>query len=370
MNRKKLCGTNQNLDPGEECDDDNQIGGDGCNAGCQIERGYRCVLDDADNISDCAPITGRCGNSNKECTLSRPCTSGAQCIFSQPVDACVPGKASFCQNGKEIKCASGNICLGGKCQPEKAMTLNFVNNFNPSLETIIFVPGLGSGSPNQFRGISDEYGDRFNIAYFPYELFALTEDVAGGLNEAVIKILNLNRGYDKKIKLVSHSNGHLIVRTAILQANGYTKSGQIEKNNRLEAVYARAEFYSVAGVIGGSDYARIVPVWPTNKYGELNPIGPFQNWLFSEDSVKKFNSAIGGYHSFDATGDPHLKSLADCKTPSFLQGWLPQWCANYNRGISDDHRKFNPINENLMSDNHPGFSDVEAETMLSGLKTG
>lgn len=382
--QKNLCGTNQNVDPWEECDDNDKTNGDGCSADCQVERGWKCTLDDVSDLSVCAMAVGRGSITRKDCTLFQNSSQvNEQCLFGLP-KSCIPGSgpASICQNGVAVPCGIGNLCLGGKCQRKDPVGLNFVNGFNPNLETIVFVPSarvpMEMESPAQFDGISDQAGDRFNFVYFPYKRSKRTDDLAKDFNVMVKQLTNLNGGYSKRIKFVTHSYGHTIVRTAILRANGYTQSSPNVPDNKIKddqvaVAYARSEFYSVSGPIGGSQYFWFIPRWPTTKFGELTPTGSFETWLFSEGSVQKFNSEIGGYHSFDVAGDTFMRDLDNCDHPTLPQTilGLPQWCKDYERGKSRDHIKFGTIGENLMSsEEHPGVSDVEAELMLGGLKTG
>ncbi|MFH1170501.1 MAG: CARDB domain-containing protein, partial [Candidatus Vogelbacteria bacterium] len=385
FNQKSFCGTNQNVDPWEECDDGDKTNGDGCSADCKIERGWKCTLGDADNLNICAKMIGRGSISGRQCTLFQTAVPGEQCLFDVP-KSCIPGSgpASICQNGVAVRCGAGNLCLGGKCQPENPAKLNFINDFNPNLETIVFVPSARESiehkSPDQFDGISNQARDRFNLVYFPFERSKWTDDLAKDFNVMVKQLTNLNGGYNKKIKFVTHSYGHTIVRVAILRANGYTKSSPTTPDSRIKddqvaSAYARSEFYSVSGPIGGSQYMWFIPRWPATKIGELTPTAPYQTWLYSENSVNKFKSEIGGYHSFDVVGDTFMGDLDNCDHPTLAQTvlGLSRWCKDYKRGKSDDHIKFGVgknFGESLMSEGHPGFSNVEAMVMLDGLKTG
>ena len=54
---RSVCGDGKTLDD-EECDDANQIDGDGCNRICRIEKGFECVTPTSFTVSGCGPIIG------------------------------------------------------------------------------------------------------------------------------------------------------------------------------------------------------------------------------------------------------------------------------------------------------------------------
>ncbi|MEK7209272.1 MAG: hypothetical protein AAB677_03360 [Patescibacteria group bacterium] len=293
---------------------------------------------------------------------------------AQVIDACVPGAgaAAICLNGLAVPCRGDNICINGKCQTKDTVGWNNFTNFDPKLKTIIFVPGGGEQSPNQIRELYRQSGNKFNFIYFPYDATQKTEVSALALNNLIQKIL-ITYPY-QEFKLVGHSLGALVIRMAILRANGYTPQlGQAVKDNELAAVYSRSEFYSVSGLIGGDHYAYNFPPpsWLGLRWSELNSKDPSSlvNWLFSGALVSVFNEKIKGYHSFDSFGDSHLIELDSCRN-SGKSIDLANWCYSYQLGKSSDHIKFNLIDESLDSTNHPGFTNTEARAILNGLAVG
>jgi len=106
IDRAPTCGDGV-LDPGEECDDDNVAGGDGCSASCHIELCYACSGQIGDQ-SSCRPLP-----SGATCDSAVPCTVGA----CDGVGACVPTvplpDGTPCDDG--VFCNGVDTCSGGTC---------------------------------------------------------------------------------------------------------------------------------------------------------------------------------------------------------------------------------------------------------------
>jgi cysteine-rich repeat protein len=95
----KLCG-NGEFDGNEECDDENDLAGDGCSASCQVET---CFVCDLGQPSSCTPQTGT------------PCDDGEQCTSDLcQVGVCVstPQTGTACTDG--IGCTT-DLCAVGVC---------------------------------------------------------------------------------------------------------------------------------------------------------------------------------------------------------------------------------------------------------------
>jgi fibro-slime domain-containing protein len=113
------CG-NGMADPGEECDDSNTMGGDGCSAACRVEEGWTCPA-----VGPCSAIV--CGDgiltSSKECddgnTMSGDGCS-ATCQIEPGWQCRVPGKkcVPFCGDGiltATEQCDDDNTASGDGC---------------------------------------------------------------------------------------------------------------------------------------------------------------------------------------------------------------------------------------------------------------
>jgi len=81
------CG-NGALDPGETCDDGNEVGGDCCSADCQVAASDATACTDGD-----------------ACTTGDACVAGA-CVGSGDL-ACAPGEVCFPNGGCEFVCGNG-----------------------------------------------------------------------------------------------------------------------------------------------------------------------------------------------------------------------------------------------------------------------
>lgn len=140
------------LDIGEQCDDGNTMGGDGCNAGCQIETCYTCsgepstcmVAADGTACSDGQFCNGTDTCSSGACTShgGDPCVGGAECndVCNEVADNCAAtvstpctddgnectddicdgagacvhaGNFAFCDDG--MFCNGSDFCSGGSC---------------------------------------------------------------------------------------------------------------------------------------------------------------------------------------------------------------------------------------------------------------
>jgi len=53
------CGDG-NVDPGEDCDDGDQVSGDGCSSDCKVEAGFTCSTETKQDSSTCKSGTGQC----------------------------------------------------------------------------------------------------------------------------------------------------------------------------------------------------------------------------------------------------------------------------------------------------------------------
>lgn len=91
----------------EGCDDGNEVGGDGCSAGCEVETGYKCH--DLPSVCDLA-----CGDDILD--------TGEQCDDGNNVDG--DGCESNCQNGtaEELCMAEANAVRRDNCWYALAMT--------------------------------------------------------------------------------------------------------------------------------------------------------------------------------------------------------------------------------------------------------
>jgi cysteine-rich repeat protein len=132
-----VCG-NGVIEPGEQCDDGNTLGGDCCDAVCQLTIGP-CTDDNACTTGDvCTPLgcvgtpldcsyldsgctSGQCDPQNGEChsvnvNEGGPCDDGDSCSAN---DVCIAGICSSCGNDV-VDSACGETCdppAAGSCDP-------------------------------------------------------------------------------------------------------------------------------------------------------------------------------------------------------------------------------------------------------------
>lgn len=135
----KYCGDNE-VSPGEQCDDGNAISGDGCAATCQVEllpdcgdgrlgTGEECDdgnLRDGDQCSRlCRHESGFCGNGRLETALNEQCDDGndvagdgcSHCAFDAPSD-CGDGVV---QEGELCDMGGRNSMNPSMCRPNCIM---------------------------------------------------------------------------------------------------------------------------------------------------------------------------------------------------------------------------------------------------------
>lgn len=112
-----LCGNDQ-LDPGEECDDGNTTSGDGCSPGCRTE-----VCDAQSCPWGCCDGSGACGDGTQDLqcgTAGADCadcnTTGRICQDHQCEDlgACTGGETLDCGNCGTRTCTPGGAW--GPCE--------------------------------------------------------------------------------------------------------------------------------------------------------------------------------------------------------------------------------------------------------------
>jgi RHS repeat-associated protein len=150
-----ICGNGQK-EQGEECDDGNNVSGDGCTWDCQVEKcfGVECTAtDECHGVGVCDPGTGTCSNPAKDdgtsCT-NAPCMQGAAC------------QAGVCNPGGPVQCTDHNQCYAdGTCDPTSG-TCSY-----PSMDKI------GCNISLQVDGVVDMGGGSY-IAIFGYDSTATT----------------------------------------------------------------------------------------------------------------------------------------------------------------------------------------------------
>src|ERR1041385_1418496 len=90
--------------PGEECDDGNQVSGDGCDANCR----FTCLASDA--TRNCAPADA-CGGPGV-CTASHTCMAGTPLADGSP---CGTGQVCVAKVCTSTTCGNGTREFGEDC---------------------------------------------------------------------------------------------------------------------------------------------------------------------------------------------------------------------------------------------------------------
>ena len=117
-----LCG-NGVMDKNEECDDGNLVSGDGCSANCFVEFGYKCALPQDGNPSLCAKT---CGNGILDPENGATCDDGALDSGDGRAANCFVEAGYICENGTQcIARACGDGILAGS---EECDDGNYVSN--------------------------------------------------------------------------------------------------------------------------------------------------------------------------------------------------------------------------------------------------
>ena len=98
------CGDGVHVPLKEDCDDENELDGDGCSAGCQVEDNYACTLDS--HPPKLKSVCQTCGNGEVEGSeicddgnVSGACYSGCRSVKPgwQCATVCIPGPAAVQQ---------------------------------------------------------------------------------------------------------------------------------------------------------------------------------------------------------------------------------------------------------------------------------
>ncbi len=105
----KLCG-NGSFDGQEECDDANDVAGDGCSASCQIEPCFAC---DLGQPTSCVPLTGTTCDDGQQCTTD-VCQAGL-CVST-------PETGTACDDG--IGCTTDQCATGACVSDTSSCTLD------------------------------------------------------------------------------------------------------------------------------------------------------------------------------------------------------------------------------------------------------
>lgn len=117
-----VCGDGDR-DPGEECDDGNNNGCDGCSFACELEDcddDNACTTDTCENLLGCRSSMVPAGTACCDGAAERDCSGlDSQCIVgvcNPDLDACAPQPrpdGTSCSDG--LTCTSGEVCEGGIC---------------------------------------------------------------------------------------------------------------------------------------------------------------------------------------------------------------------------------------------------------------
>jgi fibro-slime domain-containing protein len=122
MEMQAVCGDGK-IGVGEQCDDKNAMGGDGCSANCQFEAGFACPAPGEKCVST-VKCNDRKVNGNEQCDdgnnadgdgCSKTCT--VECGWTCTATGC---RADKCGDGKMAgneQCDDGNVMAGDGCSP-------------------------------------------------------------------------------------------------------------------------------------------------------------------------------------------------------------------------------------------------------------
>ncbi len=134
LRQMQRCG-NGNVDPGEQCDDGNQVGGDCCSPTCQFEPdgqtcddGRFCTLATVCSQGACGGGTPRDCDDGNACTADRCDEPSGRCVQDAALPtglACDDGNACTQQDacgdgtcqGQPVVCDDGNACTADTCDP-------------------------------------------------------------------------------------------------------------------------------------------------------------------------------------------------------------------------------------------------------------
>lgn len=103
------------VDPDEECDDGNDVAGDGCSPSCEREFFCGNTMVEAGEFCDDGDANGTYGNCNGDCSAILECGDG---IVTSPDEECEPGLGPDCSNNCRLVvpgCGDGNVGAGEEC---------------------------------------------------------------------------------------------------------------------------------------------------------------------------------------------------------------------------------------------------------------
>lgn len=140
--------------------------------------------------------------------------------------------------------------------------------------------------------------------------------------------------YPDEVNFITLSNGNLVLREAIAQAN-------VNQDARLLGIFRRSRVFDISPILGGAADAR--GAFLTERYEELDPFQKDMKGLFSEKEVSLYNASIQDRHyTYLICGDPFTRGIWNF---FFETGENPSW--NMWNWVSVSIQFKSWINENL-----------------------
>jgi hypothetical protein len=217
--------------------------------------------------------------------------------------------------------APGTLSFGGADGAGDSYNGSF--EFTETSKTLVlYVAGAGADPYNLNQLLATltndlttgSYSNMFDVKAFPDTHKGIVPYTWNSGHQSVAQnLITYLGGLDltsyTNVVIITHSAGYMVVKTAILAANGtaysresYDFAGQ---KSQIQALFQKAEIFSLAPPMGGATISKaVVPIFMSQDFV---PTGNFQEWLLENDPI--FKECVGSFSSSMIVGDPTYNGI-------------------------------------------------------------
>jgi hypothetical protein len=198
-------------------------------------------------------------------------------------------------------------------QPSSEYGIQIFGDIIKDRTTVLFIHGM-DGDPDDFEEFLDKYSGKYNIALFSYDITLPLEEIAVRLREGWAD-LKTKKQLKGKTAVIAYSYGAIVLRRSVVSDLASFKGAtiiQLAPPLGGSATAIQASTWYGKGLLRSMD---LIP-WAkpaTSVAIAMDPLGPTQQFLFSQAACEVFNKNTGPKYTYlvedDPYGDPNYNWL-------------------------------------------------------------